>query len=79
MFGSELLELTTRWCPYDLGGCAMYNYSSKFVWPRAYASGHLVFMPAEGSTDYSPSATGSEYLSIAPIIAKFLRAVVLLT
>jgi hypothetical protein len=76
VFSNEIEELAHRLDAYDLGGKTMCTYCNAFVWPRAYASGHLVFRPAEGSVDYAPSGTASEFMSVAPVLGKFLLSVV---
>ena len=61
---------------HEVGAEAFYNYSQLFRWPRAYASGHQVCRPSASGSDYEPSGTASEFLSVAPVLARYIRRVV---
>eukprot|EP00959_Pyramimonas_sp_CCMP1952_P241347 5044224-Pyramimonas_sp.AAC.1 len=55
-----------------LGPDKLDEYFSRWRWPSAYASGHNLCQDGNG-----PSGSASEFLSSAPLIAKFLRDVAL--
>jgi hypothetical protein len=79
VFSNELSEFNSRLEKEGLGGVNINTYIHMFVWPKRYANGYAVFQAAEGSDDYSPSGTASEFLSITPVIAKYIENVVIPT
>ena len=77
VFSNEIEELSRRLDRYAVGSKRFNDYTKLWKWPRAYASGSKVCQAGTGSTDYSPSGTASEYLSICPVLANYMQAVVL--
>lgn len=53
-----------------------YNYCALFEWPKAYAAGNKVCQPNFKESNYEPSGTASELLSVAPVLATWLRRLV---
>ena len=78
VFDTEMSELMRRLKEQKLevGAKEFDAFSNLFTWPRAYAAGNLVCRPNALETNYEPSGTASEFLSVAPVLALYLRRVV---
>ena len=70
-FDNEMEDLSAALTPYGFGCDAMNEYAALWNWPNGYASGRNVF------TGGMCVASASECISIAPVLGKFLREVVL--
>ena len=70
IFAVEMLELSKRLATHNMGSAQMGAYFSQFRWPHGYASGASV------CSDGKFGGSASEMLSVAPVIAKYLRDVV---
>ena len=78
VFNKELKALMDRLKHFNLGWTQLDAYLQKWCWPKAYASAAQVCAAAEATTDDDHEASGnaSQFVSLAPVFAKYLEDVV---
>eukprot|EP00959_Pyramimonas_sp_CCMP1952_P454629 9470197-Pyramimonas_sp.AAC.1 len=59
---------------FNLGGEQLNEYLQRWSWPAAYASVRKI---CKGNEDCRPGGSAPEFLSLAPVLAKYLTDVVL--
>ena len=78
VFDTEMHELQTNLQKHGYGCKSLNTYLEKWRWPRAYATGANLCKHAAHKADdkdVSPSGTASEYVSVAPVYAKWLQQI----
>eukprot|EP00959_Pyramimonas_sp_CCMP1952_P468222 9492860-Pyramimonas_sp.AAC.1 len=70
----EVSEFEERLADHGLGGAYLNQYMQLWRWPNAYAHARQVFRK---HADHSPAGSASEYLSLCPVLAQYVRGVVM--